>query len=311
MDSDAWLRPSRFGYQTPPPGGLSSSGAPALEQSPTSISGMINRLFSSSPGIEGGGGGGSAVGGVSYPVLGDATARGRGAVGAAPSLGAEGWTPTLARAVLSPASRSMEAAGVIKAERMARVNSPADRFSARSTPSPPTRTISPHPAVMPRSILPTDVGGGGGGVTVRGGRGFGRVESENFPGMFSDDESESDAGQSTDRESTGSRGSEDDDCEESERGRFVGRDGVVWQQARRASPSGAIARRERGETVRDSPPASRANVSGGVESASGKAVWAVTVERCYVMLGCHRNQPLMLKVRTVARISNIYEHLTY
>lgn len=259
---DASRRPSRFGYQTPPPGvdGGSISGTTTLEHSPTSFSGMFNRLFS---GIEGDGGS-EAIGAA-------ATRKASGLTGVGGDAAAASTPPrgmARGRAVTSPVAASGG-------------NSPAGRFSSRSPLTPGNR-------VTARSSLPADSS-----VTVRGAfRGHGSDNNN----LFSDDESESDAGHSTDRESMGSN---EDGINEGTR-RFVGRDGVVWRQAR-GSPADTKARRD----VVDSRVTSSGFGSGsgvpltpeGRVAAAGGGGWAVTVERCYVMLGCHKNQPLMLKVR--------------
>lgn len=266
---------------------------------------MFNRLFHASPEMEGDGG--SRVvgisGGVSYPV-GDASPAAQGlAVNKSSGLTGVGDDAPASTPPRGMARGSVAVSGG---------NSPAGRFSSRSSPSPLTpRNFSPKPGAMARSTLPADSS-----VTVRSAcRGFrGQSSDNNFFGMFSDDESESDAGHSTDRESIGSRGSEcSDGCSNEGTRRFVGRDGVVWRQAR-GSPADTKARRDVGMLV-DSRVAPSPGFGGGsgvpltpevggervrIAAAGGGdkgGCWAVTVERCYVMLGCHKNQPLMLKVR--------------
>lgn len=264
-------RPSRFGYQTPPPGvnGGSISGTTTLEHTPKSFSGMFNRLFSGMEGEED-----SSSGAIS-----DATAAAQGlTVKKASGLAGVGddvdvSTPPRGMARGRAATSPVAASGG---------NSPVGRFSSRSP-------LTSNNRVTARSALPSDSS-----VTVRGAF-RGQVSDNN--NLFSDDESESDAGHSTDRESMEST---EDGINEGMR-RFVGRDGVVWRQAR-GSPADTKARRD----VVDSRVTSSSGFGSGsgvpltpearVASAGGGG-WAVAVERCYVMLGCHKNQPLMLKVR--------------
>lgn len=183
---------------------------------------------------------------------------------------------------------------------------------------------------------------------------------KNVPGMFSDDESESDAGRSSDTDRDDSFGGGPDNpaaaaagasghissCSSSAAetevggrgsghldttGRFEGTDGL---DGRKHHPNGRSPTRGSGGagapsippgvTMRNrvaSPhdvaaPAAAREVGGGTEagevktaaaaSASEGTSYVVLVERCYVMVSCHRNHPLMFKVRhAMAATANV------
>ena len=361
---------SRFGFQTPPPGSggkpppVDPSNGQGTEFSPTSFSGMINRFFASNPGAE-----------IDAPVA-DADGEVREAPPAPPTAVASGVTHSPPRSAsaggerVSPARLSgtgatAAAAAAAAAAVAAKTGSPSgvsSRPPAMAAASSPPRRRAPS-SPCPKTQVSADYSAGGGSQRARsagysgGGieRGTVREEGrssqergaggknvpENAPGMFSDDESESDAGRSSDTDRDDSfgggidnpaasgdigRSGSGDGAEKTEvgargsgrvgvAGLFEGRDRLDGKQhsngspVRRSGGAGApstppgVTLRNRAVSPRDVAAAATGGIGGETEggeaiaAATGEPSWAVLVERCYVMVSCHRNHPLMFKVR--------------
>lgn len=345
-EGEATGKPSRFGFQTPPPGSGNKSGdtaashaddfaAAASELSPTSFSGMINRLFSSQSGVTDGGDITALAGGS--PAAGD----GDGSVDGA----AMPTAPIAAAREAAPVGASLSS----RSPPRTRPRAPASPLRRR----PPS---SPCPATNPSQIGGTSGGKGrarsagysGGGSSVRDlgcdtsninkfGRSGGARE-EHIPGMFSDDESESDAGCSPDRDgpviaaaaaeatdslpvthSNSSHSGSNFDSRGGAKGRHPtnvdqwsdGRDslGLDFGQGLNGAPVLREGRAEEPGTPTTPPGVTmRTRVAKprvvAAAAAAATAVpreesprWSVLVEKCYVMVSCHRNHPLMFKVR--------------
>ncbi|CAN0303654.1 unnamed protein product, partial [Ectocarpus fasciculatus] len=344
---------SRFGFQTPPPraagGGATGAGSAASEQgnSPaSSFSGMINRFFSN-PGVAADGESSVAAGAAGGLSVGAAVADGEPASSGAAAVSAavadsgdagpghdgdssppqsvrgEGTTPRKKRPVAAAAaavSPSRPAAAALSPSRL--------RQRAPSSPCPrtsPSGEYCHHSTGMSGRSKSAGHGGGGGEGSVAGREKRDGTVKKSVPGMFSDDESESDAGySSTDRgdsfggdggggfDVTGFSGSQA--ASGTPRG---GQSGGVRGHANGSSTAMLGAERPSGTpTTPRTPPgvtlrnrtvnprtvAAAAAVIGGTTNG-GKAAagrgrwgWSVLVEKCYVMVSCHRNHPVMFKV---------------
>lgn len=160
---------------------------------------------------------------------------------------------------------------------------------------------------------------------------------ENNPGMFSDDESDSDAvcSSGTDRDDSFGGGGMDTTTitaiinnsqnEGSDAGTWAGANGdtgkpsagnALFEESggfRRRHPADGSPMRAADEGT-ESPPdltarSCKADPRGAaavtvaeepvatVPAAGAGPSWSVLVEKCYVMISCHRNHPLMFKVR--------------
>lgn len=215
--------------------------------------------------------------------------------------------------------------GIEEAAKSSSLTSSPPRPTVPSLPS--GRTPSPPPAAISLSVpLENPAVGdrqkGDDGYSSDGGKGCSlrdACEKNNLnigSGMFSDDES--DAGCSTDRESAVSsvdrpgtvncfRNSADHSEEGSDQ--FVGRDGAVWRQAMGSNQSVTVRNNRsvvRGDVlppavaavVTRKPSSGRNGGGGGAMAGEGGTGWSVLVEKCYVMVSCHRNHPVMFKVRS-------------
>ncbi|CAM9129630.1 unnamed protein product [Ectocarpus sp. 12 AP-2014] len=342
---------SRFGFQTPPPraaagGGLTGAGSAASEQgnSPaSSFSGMINRFFSN-PGMvaDGGSGVAAAAGGLSIGASAadaETASSGVAAVGAAVADGG-GTRPGDDSDNSPPRSVRGERTSPRKKRSVAAVAVSPSRPRPPAPPPPPAALSpsrlrqrapsSPCPRTSPSGEYchdPKGIGGrsrsaghdGGGGGNVAGREWSDGTVKKNVPGVFSDDESESDAGySSTDGgDSLGGRSFEAASFSGSQAAngtRRGGQSGGVRGYAKGSCPEMPGAERSSGTpmTPRTPPgvtlrnrtvnPRTVAAVIGGAtkgreaSAGRGRLSWSVQVEKSYVMVSSHRNHPLMFKV---------------
>ncbi|CAM9922837.1 unnamed protein product, partial [Ectocarpus sp. 13 AM-2016] len=346
---------SRFGFQTPPPraavgGGATGTDSAASEQgnSPaSSFSGMINRFFSN-PGVvaDGGSSVAAATGGLS---VGTAAADAETASGGVAAVGAVvadggGTGPGDEGDISPPRSVRGERTSLRKKRSVAAVTVSPSRPSPPPPPPPPPPASSqsrlrqrapssPCPRTSPSGEYcyhPTGMSGrsrsaghgGGGGRNVAGRERSDGTVKKNVPGMFSDDESESDAGySSTDGgDSLGSGSFETASFSGSRAAHGTcrgGQSGGVRGYAKGSYPEMPGAERSSGtpmtprtppgvtlrnRTVNPRTVAAAAAVIGGAtkgretSAGRGRLSWSVQVEKCYVMVSSHRNHPLMFKV---------------
>ncbi|CAM9767632.1 unnamed protein product, partial [Scytosiphon promiscuus] len=348
-------RVSRFRFQTPPPGSGDGSGdmatpapgdpAAASEASPTSFSGMINRLFSSSPGVMDGGSSTTPVGGSPAGREGDESVAGA-AIPAAPVAATATATveplQALSSSSRSPAKGRPRAPATPLRKRPPSSPCPANAPSQLGDRSPGTgRSRSAGysdggGAVRPDAICMKQFASSGGG---------GGAREDSVPGMFSDDESESDAGCSPDRDAAISaspvsppantsahdagvhdNGNHDDSRVDTHAGAgvllptavdegFEGSDNnnlrLDFGHGLHGSPMAKgeaeepeTAETPPGVTMRTrlaNPRAVAAAVAATTVRREEPPRWSVLVEKCYVMVSCHRNHPLMFKVlKTIA-----------
>lgn len=282
-----------------------------------SLTSMINMFFSSNP-SEGAGNRGSSN---SNDLTDAADGIGGGRGGGRRSGGLTGGDPG--------DSEGPERGSRPRAKRIGSSKMPLRDISVPSSPSPsrPTRSVGSRGTGAEdtsRRIWRS------GGTWVSAG---GQESSPNIPnvsgipgmvpgvpGTFSDDESESEAEQSTDHESTsgiamGEGGTESNGGVAGSRETFPS---AVEAEAnspstrrRSKKPARLSLARTASEGGLVTPPPSRASrrpsatsemtvvaaIGVGSSACEATAPWCVLMERCYVMVGCHRNHTLMLKVR--------------
>lgn len=154
--------------------------------------------------------------------------------------------------------------------------------------------------------------------------------------MFSDDESDSDAACSTDRDDsfggdvdtiTTTYDDDNDDDEDDSNGIGAGTEAGASGDTDKASTSsslfegtGGLSQRHlantspmraaqgtatppgltlRNRTAKPRAAAMATETVAAARRAGTAPTWSVLVEKCYVMISCHRNHPLMFKVRVV------------
>ncbi|CAM9662911.1 unnamed protein product [Pylaiella littoralis] len=331
-----WEDPSLFEVQTPPPDADSSSAvaAPvdlsaASDHSPTSFSMMVNRLFTSNPGADSSseariGNATVMVDGMAPSTNASTAVRTYNGAAVAEACGASLPPSTSADGARSPVKSSgAPAAGAAPAGVPAATGYPS-RTSARasafasspikrrspSSPGPMTRTAPYLPASSAAARSRSAGLYRGGNVDIRGmvreKSSNGGGTSDKLSGMFSDDESDSDAVYSTDRDDSfdGDVGTSGDTDKTSAGNSLFEAPGGLGRRhpanssrMRAANGTGTPA----GVTVRNRPAYPRgaavATATGvALPRARAKPTWYVLVETCYVMISCHRNHPLMFKV---------------
>ncbi|CAB1120011.1 unnamed protein product [Ectocarpus sp. CCAP 1310/34] len=321
---------SRFGFQTPPPraaagGGATGAGSAASEQgnSPaSSFSGMINRFFSN-PGVVADGGSGVAAVGAAV-ADGGGTGPGDDSDKSPPrSVRGERTSLRKKRPVAAVAVSPSRPSPPASPPPPAALSSSRLRQRAPSSPCPrtsPSGEYCHHPTGMSGRSRSAGHGGGGGGNVAGRERSDGTVK-KNVPGMFSDDESESDAGYSStdggDSLGGGSFEAVSFSGSQVANGTRRGQSGGVRGYAKGSCPEMPGAERSSGtpmtprtppgvtlrnRTVNPRTVAAAAAVIGGAtkgrraSAGRGRLSWSVQVEKGYVMVSSHRNHPLMFKV---------------
>eukprot|EP00903_Cladosiphon_okamuranus_P014764 g13681.t1 len=356
---------SRFGFQTPPPGSGSAGGAigpsngQGYDLSPTSFSGMINRFFSSNPGAEIDTAFADNDGEVGRSELSAAAPMASGRVSSPPcsaSVGEEKGSPVMCSGTAAVGRTGSPSLVSSRPPPPMTAASSPPRRRAPSSPCPKTQISADYPRGGDgQRARSAGYSGGGGGMRndmIRAGNqgrsAGGESVPKNVPGMFSDDESESDAGPSSDTDRDDSFGGGLDNpaaaaaaavrghnsnssiAMETEAGGrasgyigaagpFEGRDGLNGRKQLNSNgrspirgPGGAEApTTPPGVTLRNrvashpdvAAAAAAGEVVGGtdgghvvVAATTEEPSWVVLVERCYVMVSCHRNHPLMFKV---------------